>query len=101
MAESMDQVRRQLGEKIAELNKRAARLSPLDIHAQMDAIRQVAASNGMAALEGLAHCTAQLALLPGHRVAMQCCMEHRDEALECDSCADCASILAALAARLH
>jgi hypothetical protein len=101
MADSMEQVRRQLGERIAELNKRAARLSPLDIHAQMDAIRQIAAVNGMAALEGLAHCTAQLALLPGHRVAMRCCMEHMDEAIESNSSADCAKILAALAARLH
>jgi hypothetical protein len=101
MADSMDQVRRQLGERIADLSKRAQRLSPLDIHAQMDAIRQVAAANGMVALEGLAHCTAQLALLPGHRVAMQCCMEHMDEALESQSGKDCTAILAALAARLH
>lgn len=101
MADTLDQVRRELGDRIAAIHKKAARLSPLDIHAQMDAIRQVAASNGMAALEGLAHCTAQLALLPGHRVAMQCCMEHMDEALESDSSADCATILAALAARLH
>ena len=59
----------QLGQRIADLNKRAARLSPLDIHAQMDAIREVAAINGLAALECLAHRSAQLALLPGHRVA--------------------------------
>ena len=101
VAESIDHVRQQLSERIAELNKRAARLSPLDIHAQMDAIREVAAVNGLAALEGLAHCTSQLALLPGHRVAMQCCMEHMGEALESQSSADCAKILAALAARLH
>lgn len=101
MADSMDQVRRQLSERIADLHRRAARLSPLDIHAQMDAIRQVAAVNGMAALEGLAHCSAQLALLPGHRVAVRCCMEHMDEALESKSPADTSTILAALAARLH
>ena len=97
----MDHVRQQLSERIAELNKRAARLSPLDIHAQMDAIREVAAVNGLAALEVLAHCTSQLALLPGHRVAMQCCMEHMGEALDSQSSADCTKILAALAARLH
>lgn len=101
MADSMEQIRRQLSERIAELDKRAARLSPLDIHAQMDAIRSIAGMNGMAALEGLAHCTAQLALLPGHRVAMRCCMEHMLEAIESESPADTSTILAALAARLH
>ena len=101
MAEPLDRVRRQLGDRIAEIHKRAARLSPLDIHAQMDAIRETAARNGLVALEGLAHCTAQLALLPGHRVATQCCLEHMDEALESRSSSDCTTILAALAARLH
>ncbi len=101
MSESLDQVRRQLGERIADIHRRAARLSPLDIHAQMDAIRAVAAVNGLAALEGLAHCSAQLALLPGHRVATQCCLEHMEEALASDSSADRTTILAALAARLH
>ena len=67
----------------------------------MDAIRQIAAINGLAALEGLARCSAQLALLPGHRVAMQSCLEHVDEALDSSSEHDCATILAALAVRLH
>ncbi len=101
MAEPLDGVRRQLGDRIAEMHKRAARLSPLDIHAQMDAIRETAAHNGLTALEGLAHCSAQLALLPGHRIATQCCLEHMEEALESRSPGDCATILAALAARLH
>lgn len=101
MAEPLDQVRRQLGERIAELNRRAARLSPLDIHAQMDSIREVAATNGMAALEALAHCSSQLALLPGHRVALRCCLEHMDEALESRQRSDATAILAALAVRLH
>lgn len=101
MAESLDRVRRELGDRIAEIHKRAARLSPLDIHAKMDAIRETAARNGLAALEGLAHCTAQLALLPGHRITTQCCLEHMDEALHSRSSGDCATILAALAARLH
>ena len=101
MADTLHQVRQQLGQRIADLNKRAARLSPLDIHAQMDAIREVAAINGLAALESLAHRSSQLALLPGHRVALRCCLEHMDEALESDRGADTNAILAALAIRLH
>jgi hypothetical protein len=98
---SLSDVRTQLGQRIADLNKRAARLSPLDIHAQMDAIREVAAVNGLATLECLAHRSAQLALLPGHRVSVQCCLEHMDEALGSDRSTDTTAILAALAVRLH
>jgi len=98
---SLNDVRLQLGERISELSKRAARLSPLDIHAQMDAIREVAAINGLAALEELAHRSSQLALLPGHRVSVQCCLEHMDEALCSDRSTDTTAILAALAIRLH
>jgi len=47
------------------------------------------------------HRSAQLALLPGHRVATQCCLEHFDEALQSESAADRTSILAALALRLN
>ena len=100
-SDALEPIRRQIGETIAEIQKRAARLSPLDIHAQMDAIRQLAAANGMKALEGLAHCSAQLALLPGHRVAMRSCLEHMDEAIGSESPTDCQTILAALAVRLH
>lgn len=101
MPASIDKVRSELGARIAELSSRAARLSPMDIHAQMDAIREVAAINGLAALEGLAHCSSQLALLPGHRVATRCCLEHMEEALGSTSPGDRATILAALAVRLH
>ena len=101
MARSLDQVRKQLGDRIADLNRRAARLSPLDIHEQMDAIREVAAINGFAALESLAHRSSQLALLPGHRIALRCCLEHMDEALGSDRSTDTNAILAALAIRLH
>jgi hypothetical protein len=94
-------VRSRIGERIAEIHSRADRLSPLDIHARMDAIRAIAAANGMTALEELAQCSAQLALLPGHRVATQCCLEHMDAALDSGSPADCTKILAALAVRLH
>ena len=80
---------------------RVARLKPLDIHAQMDAIREVAAEHGLAALEGLADRSAQLALLPGHRMSRSRCLEHMDEALLSDRSTDRKSILAALAIRLH
>ena len=99
--EGLEPVRSQIGERIAEFSNRAERLSPLDIHARMDAIRQIAADNGLDALEALMHRSAQLALLPGHRVATRCCLEHCDEALHSESRADCTAILAALAIRLH
>ena len=73
----------------------------MDLYAKMDAIRQLAVVNGLATLEGLARCSAQLALLPGHRVAVQSCLEHVETALDSRSETDCATILAALAVRLH
>ena len=94
-------VRSQIGERLQEIHSRAERLSPLDIHVRMEAIAAVAAANGMVALEALAHCSAQLALLPGHRVATRCCLEHMEEAVGSDNAADCTTILAALAVRLH
>jgi hypothetical protein len=94
-------IRAQVGLRIAEIRDAGQRLSPLDLHQKMDSIRQLAAANGLAALEGLARCSAQLALLPGHRVAMQSCLEHVEEALDSKSANDCNTILAALALRLH
>jgi hypothetical protein len=94
-------VRHQVGLRVAEIREAGPRLSPLDLHARMDAIRQLAAINGLAALEGLARHSAQLALLPGHRTSMQCCLEHVEEALDSESERDTAAILAALAVRLH
>ena len=94
-------VRTQVGLRIAEIRDAGPRLSPLALHARMDAIRQLAADHGLAALESLARRTAQLALLPGHRVTMKSCLEHVDEAIESRSPADCTAILAALAIRLH
>lgn len=94
-------VRQEIGLRVAEIRNAAPRLSPLDLHARMDAIRQLAALNGLAALEGLARHSAQLALLPGCRVAMQSCLEHVDEALDSQSDGDRTTILAALAVRLH
>ena len=94
-------VRTQIGLRVAEIRQAGPRISPLDLHARMDAIRQLAADHGLAALEGLARCTAQLALLPGHRVALASCLEHVDEALDSQSQRDRTTILAALAVRLH
>lgn len=94
-------VRGQIGLRIAEIQESGPRLSPLDLYARMDAIRQLAAEHGMVALEGLARCSAQMALLPGHRVKMRSCLEHIDEALDSRSPTDCTTILAALAVRLH
>jgi hypothetical protein len=94
-------VRNEIGLRVAEIRSAGPRLSPLDLHARMDAIRQLAAINGLAALESLARSSAQRALLPGHRVTMQSCLEHVQEAIDCRSETDCTTILAALAVRLH
>ncbi|QNM82172.1 hypothetical protein H8M03_09065 [Sphingomonas sabuli] len=99
-ADTLGTVRSQVADCIADLNRRAARLSPMDMHARMDEIRQVAAANGLDALEGLMHRTSQLALLPGHRVATQCGLEHVGEALDSSSPGDRTAILAALALRM-
>lgn len=80
--DTLGTVRSQVADYIAELSSRAKRLSPLDIHARMDAIRQVAAEDG---LEGLMRRNSQLALLPGHHVTTHCCLEHVDEALQSES----------------
>lgn len=100
-ADPLALVRSQIGARVAEIQELGQRLSPLDLHARMDSIRQMAAEHGMVALEGLARYTTQLALLPGHRVAMRSCLEHIDEAIDSRSSTDCTTILAALAVRLH
>ena len=100
-ADPLAKLRSEVGLRIAEIRERGPRLSPLDLHARMDAIRQLAAVNGLAALEGLARHSAQLALLPGCRVAIQSCLEHVEEALDSRSDGDRTAILAALAIRLH
>ena len=94
-------VRTQVGLRVAEIRDAGPRLSPLDLHARMDAIRQLAVDHGLATLEGLARASAQFALLPGHRIAVQSCLEHVGEALDSHSERDCTTILAALAVRLH
>jgi hypothetical protein len=94
-------VRLQVATRVAEIRDAGPRISPLDLYAKMDAIRQLAVANGLSTLESLARCSTQLALLPGHRIAVQCCIEHLDEALDSQSATDCDTILAALAVRLH
>jgi hypothetical protein len=100
-ADPLATLRNEVGLRVAEIRDAGPRLSPLDLHARMDAIRQLAAVHGVAALESLARCSAQMALLPGHRIATQACLEHVDEALDCRSPGDCTAMLAALAVRLH
>jgi hypothetical protein len=100
--DSLNIVRLRLGERIAEIEDRVARLKPIDICAKMEAIRAMAADHGMAALEGLADYGAHHALMPGHVAATRACLEHMDEALMSNgSQTDRESILAALAQRLH
>jgi hypothetical protein len=94
-------IRTQVGLRVAEIRDAGPRLSPLALHTRMDAIRKLAAENGLAALESLARRTAQLALLPGHRVSMKSCLEHVEEAFDCRSDRDCTAMLAALALRIH
>ena len=94
-------VRSQVATRVAEIRSAGPRLSPLDLHSRMDSIRQLAAVNGLAALEALARRSSQLALLPGHRVAVTSCLEHVDDAFDSRSDTDFSTILAALAVRLH
>jgi|SRR5690348_8989957 hypothetical protein len=100
-SDPLENVRSEVGLRVAEIRNAGPRLSPLDLHRKMDAIRALAAAHGLATLEGLARCSAQLALLPGHRVAVSSCLEHVNEALDSRSEGDCTTILAALAVRLH
>jgi hypothetical protein len=100
-ADPLANVRMQVATRVAEIRNAGPRLSPIDLYAKMDAIRQLAVANGLATLEGLARCSAQLALLPGHRIAVQSCLEHVEEAIDSRSEGDCSTILAALAVRLH
>ena len=100
--ESLNLVRARIGERIAEIEERVARLKPVDICSRMEAIRHMAAEHGMAALEGLADYGAHHALMPGHVAATRACLDHMDEALDSENAThDRESILAALAVRLH
>ena len=100
-SDSLASARARIGRCVAEVRERGPRLSPLDLHARMDEIRQIAVAHGLGPMAELAQCSAQMALLPGHRVAVSSCLEHVEEALDSRSPADTTAILAALALRLH
>jgi hypothetical protein len=100
-ADPLANVRTQVGLRVAEIQNAGPRVSPIDLYSKIDAIRQLAVANGLATLEGLARRSAQLALLPGHRIAVRSCLEHIEEAFDSRSESDCSTILAALALRLH
>jgi hypothetical protein len=99
--DSLNIVRTRIGDRIAEIEERIARLKPVDICAKMEAIRAMAAEHGLAALEGLADYGAHHALMPGHVAATRACLDHMDDALMSDGDHDRESILAALAVRIH
>jgi hypothetical protein len=101
MSESLDQLRRDLGARLADIRTRSSRLSPLEIYRRMDAIRDEAGRAGMTALEGLASRSAQLALLPGCRVTVPACLIHAADAVASESAADRQTILAAVVVRMH
>ncbi|GAA3999286.1 hypothetical protein [Sphingomonas humi] len=101
MGDSLDGVRNELQQRLHDLRTRAQRLSPLDIHARMDAIRGCADQAGLHAMEGLARLSSQLALLPGCRVATTACLDHAEDALAARTPAEHQAILAAVATRLH
>jgi hypothetical protein len=94
-------VRSEVGLRVAEIRQIAPRLSALDLYSRIDAIRQLAAAHGLDALEGLARRSAQVALLPGSRIATETCLERVVDALDSHSARDRTAILASLAVRLH
>ena len=65
-SDSLLNARSRISERIAELEARMPRLAPHTISRKMDAIRAMAAEQGLAALEGLADYAAHHALMPGH-----------------------------------
>ena len=101
MIDSLDSIDEGLRRRLADLRARAERLSPLDIHCRMDAIRAEADRAGLHALEGLANLSAQLALLPGCRVRTTACLDHAADALAARTATERQAVLAAVATRLH
>ena len=101
MADSLNLVRNRIGERIAKIEARVSRMKPIDIRTRMDAIRSMAADHGLTALEGLADYGAHHAMMPGHRAATRCTLDHMGEALNSDTPGDRQTILAAMALRLH
>jgi len=99
-ADPMATVRKQLDLRVAEI-RNARSLSAAALYAQIDGIREFAATNGLAALELLARTSSQRALLPGRRVAVHSCLDRMMDALDSHSPAESTAILAAVAVRLH
>ena len=99
--DSLYLVRTRIGERIAEIEARARTLKPIDICARMAAIRSLAAQHGLTALEGLADYGEHHAMMPGHRAATRCALDHIDAALASNSPSDRQTVLAAMALRLH
>jgi hypothetical protein len=99
--DSINTARTMIGERIAELEARMPQLAPMAIAKKMDAIRSLAAAQGMAALEGLADYAAHHALMPGHATSTRAAIAHMGEALASETARDRETILAALAVRLH
>ena len=100
-SESLAIVRGRIGERIAELETRMRTLKPADICAKMDAIRLMAVEHGLTALEGLADYSAHHAMMPGHRTATRCALDHMTAALDSNSPGDRQTVLAAMALRMH
>ena len=101
MSDSVSDLHHELQRRLHDIRTRAAVLSPLDIHARMDAIRGTADRAGLHAMEGLARLSSQLALLPGCRVATSACLAHAEDAMAARTQAEHQAILAAVATRLH
>jgi hypothetical protein len=101
MSDSLGDLHEELQRRLHEIRARAAALSPLDIHARMDAIRGQADRAGLHAMEGLARLSSQLALLPGCRMATNACLDHAEDALAARTSAERQAVLAAVATRLH
>nr|WP_314446283.1 hypothetical protein [uncultured Sphingomonas sp.] len=101
MSDSLRDLHEELQLRLHDIRARAAALSPLDIHARMDAIRGTADRAGLQAMEGLARLSSQLALLPGCRVATSACLAHAEEAIAARTQAEQQAVLAAVASRLH
>ena len=100
--DSLKMVHARIGERIADIESRMARLAQHTISQKMDAIRAMAAEHGLATLECLADYGAHHAMMPGARAATRACLDHMDAALDSiDPAHDRESILAALAVRLH
>lgn len=91
----------QIGQRMAEMERRVARMRPSDIRQRMETIGTLAAQHGLSTVEGLATYGARHAMMPGHRRATLTVLEHMNAALASRSDADRQTLLAAVALRIH